>query len=143
MRRHLVIPFCLLLLAGAACSGDDTLSEEEFLKQANAICAEGNSELEAAADEVIEGGDPSQEELEGLIDTAVDNVGAQLDEIEDLAAPEDLQGDVDDLIETARGELEKLEETGAEAFTSGEAPFAESNAKAEEIGLDDCADDDS
>jgi hypothetical protein len=137
-RRHLITLSLLLPVAAAGCSGDDRLSEEEFVKQANAICEEGNQELESAADELVEDGEPSQEDLESLIDTAVDNVSAQLDEIEQLSPPEDMEGDVEDLIETARGELQDLQDAGADAFTSGANPFEESNAQARELGLDEC-----
>ncbi|HEV2755234.1 MAG TPA: hypothetical protein VG318_05595 [Actinomycetota bacterium] len=141
MRRHHVVSLSLLLLlAAAGCSGEDRLSEEEFVEQANAICAEGNEELESAADELVEGGDPSEEDLEGLIDTAIDNVSAQLNGIEDLSPPEDMEADVEDLLETARAELQDLEDAGAEAFTSGEPPFEESNQKARDLGLDECGD---
>ncbi len=139
MRRHHVISLSLLLvLAAAGCSGEDRLSEEEFVKQANAICAEGNEELESAADELVEDGEPTEEDLEGLIDTAIDNVSAQLDEIEDLSPPEDMEADVEDLLETARSELQDLQDAGADAFTSGGNPFEESNEKARDLGLDEC-----
>lgn len=139
MRRRIVISLSLLLaLVAAGCAGDDRLSKEEFVEQANAICEKGNDALEAAADELVQDGEPSEEDLEDLIDTAVENVGSQLDEIEELSPPEDMEEDVEDLIETAREELQDLEEAGSEAFTSGGNPFEESNEKARELGLEEC-----
>jgi hypothetical protein len=143
MRRYVAILLSLLVPLGVTgCGGDDALTEEEFVEQANAICAEGNDELEEAASELTEGGEqPSEEDLQELIDTAVANIEGQLDEIEELSPPEDMEADVEDLLETGRSELADLEEAGTDSLESGENPFTGSNAKAEELGLTDCADD--
>ncbi|MDQ3981092.1 MAG: hypothetical protein M3271_00250 [Actinomycetota bacterium] len=141
MRRYDAILLSLLIPLGlSACGGDDRLSEEEFVEKANAICAEGNEELDRVADELAGGGEqPSDEDLQEFVDTAVANIGGQLDEIEELSPPEDMEADVEDLLETGRSELADLEDAGVDALQSGENPFVESNAKAGDLGLTECA----
>lgn len=140
MRRTSFLLASLLTLGLVACGGEDRLSREEFVEQADAICKEGNEELDRLGDELVaEGEQPTEEDLEEFIDQAVANVRGQLDEIEELSPPEDMEADVEELVDTARGELDDLEEAGPDAFTTGENPFEEANAQAAELGLEECA----
>ena len=146
MRRASAILLSLLFaLGGTACnsgSDENRLTEEQFVSQANAICTEGNAAIDEAVDEMVaDGGSPSDEEAQELIDLILTNVRGQLDDIEELSPPEDLEADVDELISSARGEADALEEAGVAAIETGEPPFEESNAKAGELGLDACAED--
>lgn len=146
MRRASATLLSLLFaLGGIGCSSgsdEDRLTEEEFVSQANAICTDGNAAIEEAIDEMVaDGGSPSDEEAEELLDVILTNVRGQLDDIEELSPPEDLEGDVDDLLATARDEADALEDAGIAAIESGEPPFTESNEKAEALGLEACAED--
>lgn len=147
MRRASAILLSLLFaLGGVACSSgsdEDRLTEEEFVSQANAICTEGNAAIDEAVEEMVAeaGGSPSDVESQELLDVILTNVRGQLDDIEALSPPEDLEGDVEDLISTAREEADALEDAGVDSIESGETPFEESNAKAEELGLEACAED--
>lgn len=146
MRRTSAILLSLsFALGGVACSSgsdEERLTEEEFVSQANAICTEGNAAIDEVVEEMVAGGGaPSDEEAQKLLEVILTNVRGQLDDIEELSPPEDLEDDVDDLISSARDEADALEEAGVAAIESGEPPFAESNAKAGELGLEACAED--
>ncbi len=142
-RRTLLL--ALLALAGlmfAACGGEDTLTEEEFLEEANAICSAGNERLQTGAEEtfgeVPEGEQPSEEQLAEYLDIFTSEIEGQLDDIEALSPPDDLAEDVDNLIESAREVVEDARDAGPEILLSQEDPFADVNTLAEDIGLSEC-----
>jgi hypothetical protein len=131
----------------AGCGDDDgeALSEDEFLRQGNTICAEGEEEIVGAAEELFGGGEePTAEQISDFWNDVVrPRTQEQIDGIDDLEPPEDMQADVDELVDTARAALEELEERVQDdpiaAFESEDDPFAEANAMAEAIGLNDCS----
>ena len=146
IRRIATISAPLLLFVTVGCSDDeDRLSEEEFLEQGNAICAEGNDALDEAFEELEVGpdGQPSQEDVVALFeDVLIPNVTEQLDELDALSPPEELEADVDALVEdgeAALDEISELIEEDPEGFFEGEDPFEAVNAKAGELGLTECA----
>ncbi|MCL1595296.1 MAG: hypothetical protein M3132_13185 [Actinomycetia bacterium] len=96
MRRFsimgLLVAFALVV---AACGGDEALSKDEYIAQANAICANTNTQLEAVASETFADlpDEPTPEEIaEVLVDVFIDQftaaLEAQLADLRALAAPE-------------------------------------------------------
>ena len=63
----------------------------------------------------------------------------QIDDLDDLAPPEDLQDDVDEMLDSARDAFDEVEGDVEAALNSEDDPFAETNEKAEALGLSDCA----
>lgn len=156
MKKALLLALALFVVAAfVACGGDDAndppeneevqagseadtaLSEEEFLAQGNAICAAGNKELDAAAGKL--GRNPSEEELQALVDLLIVNVQGQIDALEVLEPPEDLAADVDALLADAKAALDKIKELGVKFLELKEDPFVDVNKAAGKIGLDECA----
>ncbi len=148
-RRHLAALAVISLALGgvAACGGDDddseALSLDDFVSQADAICAEMETELDAAGEEAFGSATelPSEEELTAFVDDEViPRVQSQIDAISALEPPAEIADDVDDLIETAESELEALKDNDdlTTLFSNNEDPFTESNAKSGELGLTDC-----
>jgi hypothetical protein len=133
------------LLVGCGDDGgdsSDTLTETEFEEQANAICEEGNAEIDAGADEtfsdVPSGEAPSEVEQTAFVeDVVVPGVQDQIDGIRALAAPEDIQDDVDAAMDDAEAVLDDLEEDPSLLFGEDD-PFDEINPQLEELGLDAC-----
>ncbi len=121
----------------AGCAGDDDsasgLTREEFIAQADAICATGNEAIEAA----VPTDGPPGEEFYAVI---VDSTQASVDGVDALEPPEDMAADVDALVASANTALAEMRSTPADEFfaTDGDV-FAETNAKAREIGLRECA----
>ena len=130
-----------LTLTMAACDGGgERLTEEEFVSAANEACTEGNEEIQAAADEIGSSGQqPTEDQLEGFVDSIVDAIQGQIDDIDELNPPEDMEEDVDALVAELQSSLDALEEQGAEALRSEENPFTDANEIAGDLGLTVCA----
>ena len=137
----------LASLGVAACGDDDdgggdALTEEEFLAQGNEICSAGNDELDAA---FAEFGDeePTPEEISAFADTFEENVGDQIDAVDDLEGPDDIEEQLDPVLADARDDLEEfatlLREDPEAAFSQEEDPFADVNEQLADIGLTECA----
>jgi hypothetical protein len=142
MRRLSVLSvLALAALVGGGCGDDEEerLSQADFEAQANAICAEGNQEIEALFEELPQDQAPSEAELEPLYDDFIDNVRGQIDAVADLRPPEDIQDDVDAFLDDARSALGGMEDAGPSALLSDEDPFADVNAQARDLGLTECA----
>ncbi|MBK6767455.1 MAG: hypothetical protein IPG72_00115 [Ardenticatenales bacterium] len=132
----------LAAVAGCAVSPESggTLSREEFLKQGNTICAEGNAEVAAAVPESEVPGPPSGPEGEAFFQTIVTVSKKQMDGVEALKAPADLKPEVDSILSDARAILADIEAKGSEElFASEEDPFAAVNERLKAIGLTECA----
>ncbi|MBM3667277.1 MAG: hypothetical protein FJW90_07315 [Actinobacteria bacterium] len=145
MKGNLKLLTLFALAAGliaAGCGDDDgssDLTHEEFVTQANAICKEGNAEIDAAAEETFEkNGQPTQAESDAFVtDTIVPNVQGQISDIRDLGIPEedeDLNGTLDEAEEITDG----LTDDPA-SFTQGD-PYAPINDELRAAGLTECAD---
>ncbi len=136
------------LIAGCG-GGSDSLSAEEFRTQADAICADYNSQ----ADQLAEPTQPS--EFLASLKEIVPLQASQLDKLKELEPPSELSGTFDEalaLLDRQAGVLD----TAVERLEGGEDPEAvlndiateagsigdEADAKAEELGLKVCGTDD-
>lgn len=140
------VPAAALVLAGTllvACSGDERLTEAEFLEQGNKICATGGEKIQAAAEaafsDVAEGATPDPAQLDRFYDDFVPAVEEQIDGLDALVPPEDMESDVDEMLDFARSSLDTVKNEGSQIFLTAQDPFAEANEKAGEIGLTECA----
>jgi hypothetical protein len=139
----------LALLAGG-CGGDDedskasdtpsseapTPTKDEFVQQADAICAAGNEELSTAADALGEA--PTQEEIEGFAsDTMVPNLQGQHDDIEALGAPEGDEDDVQAILDALQTGIDALT-ADPSLITSSDDPLADATDLAQTYGLQEC-----
>ena len=129
----------LLVNGLSACSDDkETLTEEEFLEQANAICREGTERTEAIGEEL--GDSPTDEQIEQALDETFDDVEGQIDDVRELAEPEDMSDEVDAALDQAEEDLEAARDKGIELLEAEEDPFAETNELLTDVGLTECAD---
>jgi hypothetical protein len=136
-----------------ACGGDggsDSPSKDDFIAQADQICAEFNNDSDARVAEVeslINNGD-----FDGAADLFLENadlISGALDEIEALGVPEGDEQTVEDWIALGREQAATAEEV-AEAIRvedgaaitagieKGDANLAEADAIADEYGMIDC-----
>lgn len=151
MKRIALVTLVFVVGAVLTGCGDDkeALSQEEFLKQGNAICAAGNERLDAAFTKAFgdlgEGEEPDPEAIGALLeDVLVPEVQGQIDDFGDLEPPDDLADDMKEFLDNAQGALDQLEQQAKDdpgAVFEGEDPFAEVNAQADKIGLTECSDD--
>ena len=141
---RLVAPLALLGLLATGCGDDEeSLSEDEFVEQANAICEEGSEELDQAGGELFGSEEPTPEEIADFADLFEDAIGDQIDDLEDLNGPSDLEEELDGILADARDTLsefaDEVRDDPEAAFTSEEDPFADINERLSELGLTSCA----
>lgn len=145
----------VLVALGAGCGdGDDggdvtettpSLTKAQFLKQANAICAQTNKEFEDELERFVEKETNSQSQelsnaqfrkaAETLFIPTVDR---QLKEVRALGAPEEDEQQVDKILSSAEKALQEAEKDPTVLFVEGSGPFAEANKLATAYGLDKC-----
>jgi hypothetical protein len=137
---------CGLIAAGCGDDDDDdggdseAISKEEFLAEGNALCAEGDAALEAAAEETFAQGAPTPQEQEAFVtDSVVPEIQSQIDAIRDLGAPEGDEDEINGILEDAEAALSDVE--ADPALVTGETdPFADVNQRLADYGLTECAD---
>ncbi len=128
----------------AACGGDERLSEDEYLTEANAICSDTNEELQSLADDALASDDRAAV-IAFVRDTALPNLQGQIDDIRALNGPEELDADVEAVLDDADLVLDAVADEAAEGLESDEAlpgvatAFEDVNPRLEALGLDDCA----
>jgi hypothetical protein len=150
--RSLVRLLTPLALSGALLAGcgddEESLSEEEFVEQANDICEEGSEQLDEEAEEIFgslgQGEQPSDEDIQAFADTFEENISGQLDDIADLNGPDDLESEVGEILDEARTLVSELadqfrDDPSALFADQGEDPFAEVNERLLELGITECA----
>ena len=127
-----------LFLVGCG-DDDDGLTVAEFREQANAICAQGNQDIGAAAGPVFGNESASPEELQEALDAIVSISNRQLDDIDALQAPSDLEDDVAAMIAEGRSATDAAEAQGLGFFESDDDPWARTGERAAGLGLDVCS----
>lgn len=149
MPRSVFLPALLLALSPlvVGCGGDDEeeggtaqpepLSKADFVEQANKICADGNAEIEAAAQDLPD--EPTEEQVTQFSeDVLLPNIQGQHDAIADLGAPEGDEDEVTAILEALQEGLDVVEEDPS-TLLSDEDPLGEASDLAEDYGLADCA----
>lgn len=126
---------------GTATTPSEPQPKADFIKQADALCEDGDKEIDAAADEAFQDGEPTPEEIEGFVtQTVVPGVQEQLDGIRALAPPEGAEEEVTEFLDTGQQELDEVE---ADPVGFGEARgqgyFEETEKLAGDVGLKKCA----
>jgi hypothetical protein len=139
-------------LAASGCGGDDdedttaaggeAPSKQEFISEADAICRQGDKEIEQAAGrEFGKGQEPSQQEQQQFVtDTVVPNIKNQIDEIRALTPPQGDEGRITAILDAAESGLDKIERNPSVLNEGGGGanPFAQANKLAGEYGLTAC-----
>jgi hypothetical protein len=125
----------LALVVTAACGGGP--SKPEFLQEANAVCAEHRETIEAAASQVLAGGQlPTPEQFGRLaMETIIPELTAQLEELRELDAPEDVAEDVEAYLENADEAVDGIKQDPS--LITDAASFQSVNQQAAGIGLSD------
>jgi uncharacterized cupredoxin-like copper-binding protein len=147
MRRLLWVVPTVLALAGTALAGcgggGDRLSASEFRTRANAVCTEGNDDLDALVEDLPD--EPEAEDVQQLVEDIVPIADRMIEDLRELEPPEDLEARYDEALESAEAARDRLDEASEspeasmELFESESDPFEESNQKFDEVGLSACA----
>lgn len=134
----------LAAIAIAGCGGGDesstaALSKDDFLAQADQICAKGDQELNDAGQQLAQGGRPSEEDLNQFIsDTLVPNLESQADQIRGLGAPAGDEEQVNAIVDALDTGIEQIKADPSGAVSGGGGSFDDANKLAQDYGLTDC-----
>lgn len=131
----------------AGCGGDDedgdgeALTKQEFITQADQICAEGDRQINEAGSAQFGGQEPSAQEIEEFgTETVAPNIQNQVDQIRALTPPEGDEEQVSAILDAAQEGIDEVEEDPSLLNQGQDAggAFTEANRLAEDYGLTDC-----
>ena len=144
-----IIPLAVLIAMSAAFTacGDDasaeTLTESQFVDQVNALCTAEGQAIGAIVGPIFASAAPSADAQQAALDQIVQLSTGLNNDIDALAAPDSLTTDVDQLTASLiHGTDTAAAQTGEEFFASDDDPWADAVAKAHEMGLDACGNED-
>lgn len=139
-----------LLVAGCgsdSSTGDTTASitKAEFVKQGNAICKEGNEEIEgefekfAKENNLSEKKAPTEAQLEEAAEQfLIPAITRQVEGLRALGAPSGEEEKVNTLLDNAETALEEVEEDPSLLSGENSEPFEDVNKEARAVGLTTC-----
>jgi hypothetical protein len=128
--------------ATGATGADVSPERAELIEEADAICAEGDKEIDAVAEETFANGEPSAADQEAFIeDTVVPNIQDQLDQLSELDPPAEDAEEFQSIIDNAQSALDELANDPSALSGQGDDPFADVNEQAQEFGLRACGGD--
>jgi len=123
--------------ASTSSTSSEALTKEEFVAQANAICAQGNKEIDAAANDVFSSGKPSPAEMEDFVtQDLLPSVEDQVQQISELPPPEGDEEQVQEILDAAEQGIEEGK-SDPQSFQKAD-PFAEANQLAVAYGMKEC-----
>jgi hypothetical protein len=127
------------IAAGCGSSSDDSstssLTKAEFIAKADAICQQGNQEVEAAAKQQFGNQQPSADQVKQFVtETAIPNTQSQIDKIKALGAPSGDEDQIGHLLDTVQADIDKAKASG----DIENSTFADGNALAKQYGLKVC-----
>jgi hypothetical protein len=141
----LILAVCALLATGllaAGCGGDDDeLTKAEFIEQADAICKQGNKQVDAAAEKIFTANQqPSKAELEQFAsETLIPNIQRQVDEVRALDEPSEDEDQVNEFLDSAQSELDKGEQDPL--YMTSQESFSKTNELGQQYGFKVCSQD--
>jgi hypothetical protein len=133
----------------AACGGDDGPSKDEFIEEADAICAEGETKAEELGrDAFADPQNPTREEVLTLLQEAVPIQRDIIDQVRALEQPADDEDEIDAFLteaEQATNEVAEIRDPQAaiaffESTETPNDPFYEADQAAQDYGLKVCGD---
>lgn len=135
----------LLAIAGGACGGDDdaqgSVTKEEFIENADEICARYSDRLEALG-ETLDAEATVEDVANLFLDEGIPLFREQIAELRDLDLPEADAGELEELwdgLDDATDEFaQALEEDPAATLSSELDPYAQQNEFARDYGFEEC-----
>lgn len=148
MLQRRIVPALVVALSFAACGGDDGPSKDEFIQEADAICAEG----EERAQEIVQSGfsdpqNPTAEEVLALIQKLVPIQRETIADVRELEQPEGEEDEINSILDQAEAATDEAAAindpqqavAAIQAADTPQDPFYEANQAAAEYGFDDCS----
>jgi hypothetical protein len=124
-------------------TGGEPLTKDEFIAQADAVCAAGDQTINAAGQSL--GQNPTEEQLtEVITGTVVPTISGEFDAIDALTPPEGDEDAIAELLASGRAAIEEITDNPERLYAAGQDnPFAEVNQLAQDYGFKDCGSDNS
>lgn len=151
-RRRLIAIAASLALAGgvlAACGGDDdgssdggdgSVSKEDYIQEADQICAQGTADIAQQAIDKYGTAQPSLDQVKSFArDVVAPTLQKQVDQLRALEPPKGDGATVNEIFDAAEDGINQLEKDPnllAEPGTGG--AFDEANERAQEYGFQQC-----
>ncbi len=134
-RRRVTVVVACVAVAASACG--DGPSKDEFLKEANAVCAKHRATIEAAASKVLGGGKlPSPQQFGKLAkETILPQLTAQFRELRPIEAPDDLADAFTNFV--SRGDKAVAAIRKDPSTLTNPDNFAAANRQSDKTGLSD------
>lgn len=131
-----------LIVAGCGGGGDDSstssLSKSEWIAKADAICQQGNQEIEQAARQQFGNQKPTAADVQQFAtQTALPNTQSQIDKIKALGASSGDEDQVNKFLGAVQADIDKAKAAG----DMENSTFADANALARQYGLKVCGQD--
>jgi hypothetical protein len=113
---------------------------DEWVTQADEICAAGDQEVRQAASEQFDAQPSEQEAADFTAETVVPSLQQQHEEIAALPPPEGNEGDAQTMLTALEQGIAALEADPSAALQAQgpDSPFAEANEFAKKLGLREC-----
>ena len=144
MNKRFFALFAVLTLAliAAGCGGSDSISKEDFVTKADAICKKGNDQIqadvEAYAKKVGMTGQPTDAQATEIADTIlIPSVQSQHDDLKDLEVPSGDEKQVNAILTTLQSDINQAKADPAALIKSNGA-FAKADQLAKDYGLTVC-----
>jgi hypothetical protein len=124
---------------GATGATGEALTKDEFIKQADAICASGDKTINEAFDALGPGEPSGQEQEQVITDTVVPEVQGEIDGIRALTPPAGDEEEVGAILDAAQSAVDEVKaDPSLLTEQNAEDPFKEANQLAKEYGLKEC-----
>jgi ABC-type lipoprotein release transport system permease subunit len=142
----LVVAGLAVAAVAAGCGGGDdnsdtttvSLTKAEWIAKADAICQQGDQQIEAAAKQAFGNQKPTAAAVQQFATgTALPNTQSQIDQIRALGAPSGDEDQVSKILDTVQADIDKAKAAG----DVEESTFADGNALAKQYGLKVCGQD--
>ena len=138
----LIAVFALGVIAAGCGGGDDnsdttttSLTKAAWIAKADAICQQGNQEIDQAARQQFGNQKPTAADVQKFAtETALPNTQSQVDKIKALGAPSGDEDQVNKILDTVQADIDKAKSAG----DIEESTFADGNALAKQYGLKVC-----
>lgn len=141
------------VVAGCGSSdGDSTettsaLTKQQFIAQADAICKQGNKEIEEGFESFAEENDipknqePSKAQGKEIVETViVPSIDSQVEGIRELGFPSGDEDELSAMLDSLDEAVEEAEEDPEALFAAKSDPFGKPNELAQDYGLKTCGD---
>jgi hypothetical protein len=142
-----------VIAAGCGSSDDSTdttnvtvtITKDQLIKQGDAICKQGDEEIEdgferyAEENDIPKNKEPSDEQGVELVETViVPSIKTQAELIRGLGAPEGDENEVEAMLDSLDEAVEEAEGNPESLFDEKSDPFGDPNQKAEDYGFKVC-----